>query len=186
MQLANYAATIANGGTRYKVNLIKSIRSSVDGSLVKDFKPEILEQVAMSDTDINAVKQGMKKVVDEGSAAEVFANYGIQVGGKTGTAQVGDGSNNAVFIAYAPFDEPEIAVAVVLEHGVRGTNAALVAKDIFDAYFKLIPAEPTPSPEPVSEPAEVDYGYDEDEDEDYYNGYNSYFDYDDDYDYDYD
>ena len=151
VQLANYAATIANGGTRYKVNLIKSIRSSVDGSLVKDFKPEIMEQVAMSDADIDAVKQGMKKVADEGSAAEVFANYGVQVGGKTGTAQVGDGSNNAVFIAYAPFDEPEIAVAVVLEHGVRGTNAALVAKDIFDAYFKLNQAEAAPAAEqPVS------------------------------------
>ncbi|MBR0090013.1 MAG: penicillin-binding protein, partial [Clostridia bacterium] len=152
VQLANYAATIANGGTRYKVNLIKSIRSSVDGSLVKDFKPEIMEQVAMSDADIDAVKQGMKKVADEGSAAEVFANYGVQVGGKTGTAQVGDGSNNAVFIAYAPFDEPEIAVAVVLEHGVRGTNAALVAKDIFDAYFKLNQAEAAPAAEQPAQP----------------------------------
>ena len=147
VQLANYAATIASGGTRLKVNLVKSIRSSVDGSIVKEFNPEIVDQIDMKPEDINAVKQGMKKVADEGSAAEVFANYGIQVGGKTGTAQVGDGSNNAVFIAYAPFDNPEIAVAVVLEHGVRGTNAALVAKDIFDAYFKLQPTSaPTQTP----------------------------------------
>ena len=144
VQLANYAATIANGGARYKVNLIKSIRSSVDGSAVKEFEPVIVEKIDMDWEVINAVKQGMKKVVDEGSAAEVFANYGIQVGGKTGTAQVGDGSNNAVFIAYAPFDNPQIAVSVVLEHGVRGTNAALVAKDIFDAYFNLN-AEPLPT-----------------------------------------
>ena len=148
VQLANYAATIASGGTRLKVNLVKSIRSSVDGSIVKEFNPEIVDQIDMKPEDINAVKQGMKKVADEGSAAEVFANYGIQVGGKTGTAQVGDGSNNAVFIAYAPFDNPEIAVAVVLEHGVRGTNAALVAKDIFDAYFKLQPTSaPTQTPQ---------------------------------------
>ena len=137
LQLANYAATIANGGTRYKVNLVKSVRSSVDGSVVKEFSPEVVEKVDMDADVLNAVKQGMKKVADEGSAAEVFANYGIQVGGKTGTAQVGDGSNNAVFIAYAPFDDPQIAVSVVLEHGVRGTNAAQVAKDIFDEYFKL-------------------------------------------------
>ncbi len=84
----------------------------------------------MDDEVINAVKQGMKRVVDEGSASEIFANYGIAVGGKTGTAQVGNGSNNAVFIAFAPFDDPQIAVSVVLEHGVRGTNAAQVAKDI--------------------------------------------------------
>lgn len=150
IQLANYAATIANGGTRHKVNLIKSIRSSVDGSVVKEFKPEIAETIDMDADVINAVKQGMKRVADEGSAAAFFSNYGIQVGGKTGTAQVGDGSNNAVFIAYAPFDDPQIAVAVVLEHGVRGTNAAAVAKDIFDSYFHL--AEPAETPAVTEEP----------------------------------
>ena len=146
IQLANYAATIANGGTRYKVNLIKSVRSSVDGGVVKEFNPEVIEKVDMDDEVINAVKQGMKRVVDEGSASEIFANYGIAVGGKTGTAQVGNGSNNAVFIAFAPFDDPQIAVSVVLEHGVRGTNAAQVAKDIFDKYFNLDSADTTAEP----------------------------------------
>lgn len=159
VQLANYAATIANGGTRFKVNLIKSVRSSADGSVVKEFSPEIAEKVDMDDNVLNAVKQGMKKVADEGSAAEVFANYGVAVGGKTGTAQVGDGSNNAIFIAYAPFDDPQIAVSVVLEHGVRGTNAAMVAKDIFDAYFHL-DAQPQdtskPSASPETTPAAAD------------------------------
>lgn len=145
LQLANYAATIANGGTRYKVNLIKSVRSSVDGSVVREFEPEIRESIDMDEDVLNAVKQGMKKVADEGSASEVFSNYGVQVGGKTGTAQLGNGSNNAVFIAYAPFDDPQIAVAVVLEHGVRGTNAAQVAKDIFDKYFNLN-ADQSPKP----------------------------------------
>lgn len=148
IQLANYAATIANGGTRYKVNLIKSIRSSVDGSIVREFEPEIAESINMDADVLNAVRQGMKRVADEGSASEIFANYGIQVGGKTGTAQVGNGSNNAVFIAYAPFDNPQIAVAVVLEHGVRGTNAGMVAKDIFDAYFHLGQPETTAEPTP--------------------------------------
>ncbi len=151
VQLANYAATIANGGTRYKVNLVKSVRSSVDGSVVKEFNPEIVEKIDMNEEVLNAVKQGMKKVADEGSAAEVFANYGVQVGGKTGTAQVGDGSNNAVFIAYAPFDDPQIAVSVVLEHGVRGTNAAQVAKDIFDEYFRLN-EQPAGTAAPTEEP----------------------------------
>lgn len=145
LQLANYAATIANGGTRYKVNLIKSVRSSVDGSVVREFEPEVRESIDMDEDVLNAVKQGMKKVADEGSASEVFSNYGVQVGGKTGTAQLGNGSNNAVFIAYAPFDDPQIAVAVVLEHGVRGTNAAQVAKDIFDKYFNLN-ADQSPKP----------------------------------------
>lgn len=152
VQLANYAATIANGGTRYKVNLVKSIRSSDDGSVVKEFEPEVVENIDIDDDVLNAIKQGMKRVVDEGSASEIFSGYGIQVGGKTGTAQVGDGSNNAVFIAYAPFDDPQIAVSVVLEHGVRGTNAAQVAKDIFDQYFNL--SNPQESTVPTEEPAQ--------------------------------
>lgn len=149
VQLANYAATIANGGTRYKVNLIKSIRSSVDGTVIKEFVPEAVADVRMDNKILNAVKNGMKKVVDDGSASSIFSNYAIQIGGKTGTAQVGDGSNNAIFIAYAPFDNPEIAVAVVLEHGVRGTNAGYIAKDMFDEYFdlnKITQAEETEEP----------------------------------------
>lgn len=137
VQLANYAATIANGGTRHKVNIIKSIRSSADGAVVKSFEPVVEDSIDMDSEVIAAVKNGMKKVADEGSASSIFSDYAIQIGGKTGTAQVGDGSNNAIFIAYAPFDDPQIAVAVVLEHGVRGTNGGYVAKDIFDTYFGL-------------------------------------------------
>ncbi len=144
IQLANYAATIANGGTRYKANLIKSIRSSEDGSIVKEFAPQVEEEIDLDEDVLAAIKDGMKKVVDEGSAADIFSGYAIQVGGKTGTAQVGNGSNNAVFIAYAPFNDPQIAVAVVLEHGVRGTNAGYVAKDIFDKYFNLAPQAVNP------------------------------------------
>lgn len=138
VQLANYAATIANGGTRYKVNLIKGIHSSVDGSIVKEHEPQVTEKINISDETINAVKSGMKRVVDEGSASSIFSDYPIEIGGKTGTAQVGSKvSNNAVFMAFAPFENPEIAVAVVLEHGYKGSNAAYVARDIFDEYFHL-------------------------------------------------
>ena len=135
VQIANYCATIANGGTRYKVNLISSIRSSVDGSLVEKFEPKIEEQTDISPEALAKVHEGMKKVVDEGSARSIFEGYPIQVGGKTGTAQLGTGSNNAIFMAFAPYDDPQIAVAVVLEHGVRGANAGQVARDIFDKYF---------------------------------------------------
>lgn len=146
LQLANYTATIANGGTRFKVNLIKSIRSSSNGSIIKEFIPQIEDSLDIDKDILNAVKGGMKKVADEGSAAELFANYPVNIGGKTGTAQLGNGSNNAVFIAFAPFEDPEIAVAVVLEHGVRGTNAGYVARDIFNKYFGLdAVASPSPS-----------------------------------------
>ncbi len=135
VQLANYCATLANGGTRYKVNLIDSIRSSVDGSIVAEFEPEVVEKLNVDKYTMDRIHSGMKRVVDEGSASSIFEGYPIPIGGKTGTTQLGVGANNAIFIAFAPFDKPEIAVAVVLEHGERGTNAGRVAKDVFDEYF---------------------------------------------------
>lgn len=153
VQLANYAATIANGGTHYKVNLIKSVRSSTDGTLVRESVPEIRDSIEMDADVLQSVKNGMRRVIDEGSAASVFTDYTIPIGGKTGTAQIGKGSNNAIFIAYAPFDDPQIAVSVVLEHGVRGANAANVARDIFDAYFNTA-ATPTEQPKATPETSE--------------------------------
>ncbi len=136
--LANYAATIANGGTRYRTHIIKSVHSTVDGSLVYENKPEIVSEIEISDDNLNAIKLGMLGVADEGSAKQIFNGYPISVGGKTGTAQISKkASNNALFITFAPFDKPEIAVAVVIEHGYRGANAAYVARDIYDEYFGL-------------------------------------------------
>lgn len=159
VQLANYCATIANGGTRYKVNLIDSIRSSVDGSVVEKFDPQVAEQLDISAETMDKIHDGMRKVADEGSASSIFDGYPIQIGGKTGTAQLGKGANNAIFIAFAPFDNPQIAVAVVLEHGVRGANAGLVARDIFDKYFfgsgKSAPSETDPSEEPPQETSPI-------------------------------
>lgn len=137
IQLANYIAGIANGGTRYKTHILKSVRSSVDGSTIYEPKPQIIGEVDVNPDNLEAVKQGMLGVVDEGSASAIFENYQERIGGKTGTAQIGNNvSDNALFVAFAPFDDPEIAVAVVIEHGVKGANAAYVARDIFDKYFE--------------------------------------------------
>ena len=138
LSLANYAATIANGGIRYKAHIIKSIRSTKDGAVVYEEKPTVLENVNVSEDILRTVKNGMLGVTDEGSAKQIFAGYPINVGGKTGTAQISKkSSNNALFVSFAPFDKPEIAVAVVIEHGYRGANAAYVARDIYDEYFGL-------------------------------------------------
>ena len=138
IQLANYVATIANGGTRYDVNIIKSIRSSVDNSIVMENSPTVVEKIDISDENLRAVREGMKNVGDEGSAHSIFSGYPIKIGGKTGTAQLGnDKANNAFFVAYAPYDDPEIAICVAIEQGVRGANAGYVARDLFDFYFKV-------------------------------------------------
>ncbi len=138
VQLANYVATVANGGTRYKVNLIKSIRNSRDNSIVMENQPTVAQKTEISEETLKAVKEGMKNVVDEGSAQAIFRDYPIKIGGKTGTAQLGKNvSNNAFFIAFAPFENPEIAICVAIEHGARGANSAYVARDVFDYYFKI-------------------------------------------------
>lgn len=137
IQLANYIAGIANNGTRYKTHILKSVRSSVDGSVVYEPEPEVIGTVEIAPEDMEAVKKGMLGVVEEGSASGIFDDYTVTIGGKTGTAQIGKNvSDNALFVAFAPFDEPEIAVAVVIENGAVGRNAAYVAKDIFNAYFE--------------------------------------------------
>ncbi len=139
IQLANYIAGIANGGTRYKTHILKSVRSSVDGSVIYEPKSEILGSTEISPQNLQAVKKGMLGVVEEGSASGIFDDYVVTIGGKTGTAQIGKNvSDNALFVAFAPFENPEIAVAVVIEHGAVGRNAAFVARDIFDAYFAKV------------------------------------------------
>lgn len=138
IQLANYIAAVANNGTLYKTHFIKSVRSSTDGKIVKETEKEVLNSIDVSEKTLEAVKKGMYGVVDEGSASAIFKDYPIGVGGKTGTAQVGKNkSDNALFVAFAPYDNPQIAVAVVVEKGEKGYNAAYIARDIFDEYFNL-------------------------------------------------
>ena len=110
----------------------------MDGTFVFESKPTVVENVNVSQDVLNTVKQGMLGVTDEGSAKQIFEDYPISIGGKTGTAQISKkSSNNALFVSFAPFDKPEIAVVVVIEHGYRGVNAAYVARDIYDEYFGL-------------------------------------------------
>ncbi len=138
IQLANYISTLVNGGLRFRPHIIKSIHKSTDGTEVKRTISVVEEKINMNPDNLAAVKTGMYGVVDEGSASKVFRDYDIEIGGKTGTAQGStQQSNTALFVAFAPYDKPEIAVSVVIEHGVRGVNAAGVAKDIFDEYFDL-------------------------------------------------
>lgn len=77
----------------------------------------------------------MLSVTEDGTGRGTFANYPIRVGGKTGTAQVPTGEDNSVFVAFAPYDDPEIAVSVVIEHGGHGSSSGSLVRAIFDAYF---------------------------------------------------
>ncbi len=135
LQLASYTATIANGGTRYKPHILKTIKDSETGDIIKNSMAEVSTKIDIDDKNLKAVKLGMKKVAEEGTASNVFEDFFIQVAGKTGTAEVSKGSNNGIFVAFAPYDNPQIAVAIVIEHGTGGYLAAPIAKAMFTQYF---------------------------------------------------
>lgn len=136
LQLANYTAMLANRGTQYKPHLLKSVRDPGTNEILFTETPEILNQVEYDDAYWNAVLNGMYRAAHEedGTAYSKFKDYPIKVGAKTGSAQAPGGSH-ALFVAFAPFDDPEIAVAVVVENGGQGSRITEVAKQVFDAYF---------------------------------------------------
>ena len=147
LQLASYAATIAADGERYAVHILRSVLSADNGAILQSVAPEILSEVEVDKLFYRDIKEGMLMASRYGSASYVFRNYEIPVCSKTGTAQVNlDEVNNAVFIAFAPKENPEIALAVVVENGANGYYLAEVARDIFDWYFHR-QTEPSPVPE---------------------------------------
>lgn len=135
LQLASYVSTLANEGTRYKANLISRVVPYDMSDVYVETKPTALESFTIDKSVIDAVKEGMLSVTEDGTGSTVFRNYSIKVGGKTGTSQVTGGADHSVFIAFAPFDHPEIAISVVLEHGSSTLQVTSIAKAMMDAYF---------------------------------------------------
>ena len=138
IQLVNYVATLVNGGTRYQPHLLKTVMDYTNTETYEETQPVILDQIDISETSLNAIKEGMKGVVTEdGTASSYFAGFPIQVGGKTGSAQMTNHSATGVFVSFAPYDNPEIAVCVVGEYASSGGSLAPVAIAIYDEYFGL-------------------------------------------------
>lgn len=143
LQLANYTATLANGGTHYKVTLIDKIVSYDMSETFKTTPREIVNKVSIKEKNLAAVKAGMLSVTEDGTGRAALGDYPIKVGGKTGTSQVQNKVDHSIFVAFAPFDKPEIAISVVLEHGNSGFSAGSVVRDILDAYFYAESNSPT-------------------------------------------
>jgi penicillin-binding protein 2 len=130
LQICNYIATLCNGGTRYNCHILKYAVSGDYSAIVSATQSIFLEKVNMSDLTYKTVMEGMLEVTENGTASAVFKNYEVHVGGKTGSVQVSDGTANSVFCAFAPYDNPEIAVVVIVEHGGSGNSIAPVALNI--------------------------------------------------------
>lgn len=153
LQLSAYLSTILNGGTRYSAHLLYQVRSYGGERILYQNEPKVVSEIEISDEILETVREGMRGVMDNGSAASVFSNYAIPVGGKTGTAQVSDSkSENGIMTAFAPFDNPRIVVSSVIEQGSGGTEAGYCVRDVFDYYFRDEIAAA------AAESAEEDYG----------------------------
>lgn len=135
LQLANYIATLVGGGERYDVHLLKNVRSYKDNTLLEVYDEGPVNTVEMSENTVDAVKKGMGDLVTSGSVSRYFQDCVVSAGAKTGSAQVGTTVANGVFVAFAPFENPEIAVAVVIEKGGSGSALASTAVGIINAYF---------------------------------------------------
>jgi len=138
LQLANYTAAIANGGTLYKPYLVDKI-TDVNGKTVEEFSPEVLNKVNISKKDLQTLQKGMLAVTQPGGTAySIFRSLPIKAPGKTGTSQVAGKDNHGLFVGYAPYDNPQIAAAVIVEYGGSGGGTAgVVTKEVFEAYFNL-------------------------------------------------
>ena len=136
IQLANYVSCIANGGTLYKTTLLDRVMSSDYRSVTYTNSSEILNTIDNSGGFIDILHSGMEAVVEEGTAHSYFVDYPVSVAAKTGTVQSSTTTyNNAVFVCYAPADEPEIAISVVIEKGGSGSAVVPAAKYVLDYYF---------------------------------------------------
>lgn len=137
LQLATYAATIANDGTRLKTHMISKITNYERTETLSEFgEAQVVETCGVSEENLKLVQDAMLRVsLDEnGTAYSMFGDYKVKVAAKTGTAE-NSGSDHTTFICYAPYEKPEVAIAVVIEHGARGQFSMQVAKDLLDAYF---------------------------------------------------
>ena len=134
LQLANYVATLVGGGDHYEAHLLKSAKSFDNSSVVYAYNKAPINHVDMAGSTLEAVKKGARGLAT-GSLSYVFRNCVVDVGCKTGTAETGQKLTNGCFVAFAPYDDPQIAVCVVAEQGGGGANLAPVALDIINAYF---------------------------------------------------
>lgn len=133
-QLARYVSTLANRGTSFNISLIDRITDPA-GNVIEDYTPDIQSQIELPDHVWNSIQNGMRSVITN---KPEFNNLGVSVSGKTGTAQESKTNpDHALFIAYAPAENPEISLAVRIANGYSSTNATLVGKDIITYHFNL-------------------------------------------------
>ena len=135
LQLANYIATLVGGGTRYNAHLLKSVRKYDSPTLIYLYDEPPAETISIDPANLAAVMRGMLDLTTKGSVSPYFKDCVVSAGAKTGTAQTGTSKSNSVFVCFAPYDNPQIALALVVEKGGTGGSLATTAVEIVNAYF---------------------------------------------------
>lgn len=146
VQMANYVSTLASGGKRYKVSVVDKITTPT-GEVIKEYKPELVDEIDIPEQYLQAVKDGMYRVntsPSNGTAYQSFGNFPIKVAGKTGTADFSTDEQYTIqgrlaygnYISFAPLDDPKIAIFSTIYDGKRGSEGATIHKAIYEAFFK--------------------------------------------------
>ena len=142
LQMASLISQVANGGHRFRPYLVSKIVSPTSGEVLKTFGPEELGTVPMSPKTLEAIRTGLRDVITPaGTAGYMFEGFPIPIAGKTSTAENPHGDDHGWFVAYGPYDNPTIAIAVIVEQGGYGSDsAAPIARKIMEAAFNLPPS----------------------------------------------
>jgi len=145
LQLAMATASIANNGTLYEPHIVKEIDDK-DGNAVINIRPREVNQDFIDQKNLETVREGMRMAVTGGSAIRL-KYFPVNIAGKTGTAQIGGGDDtHAWFTSYAPYEDPEIVLTILIERGGEGSAAAVpVAKEVYTKYFNIEPEQPKES-----------------------------------------
>lgn len=135
IQLARYITSVANSGNNFKLTLLNRVQNS-SGEIIERKEPELVNTTDISNSTWNAVHSGMRQVVLTGTAQKTFTNFGIEVAGKSGTAQENKlRSNHSLFVAYAPYSNPEIGISVLIPNGESTGYTAEIVRDVVSYYY---------------------------------------------------
>ncbi len=140
LQMANYTAALANGGTLWRPQLVREIRdvSGPHPIVLRSLKPQKRGELGLKPHNRDAIVEGMRRALQRRGTAFASAIPGLDIAGKTGTAQVTKTQDNSVFVCFAPADHPKIAIAVLVEKGGHGSDvAAPIARRMLNQYLKL-------------------------------------------------
>lgn len=137
LQLANYVATLVNGGNHYACHLLKEYKASDYSAVTEVYKPDLMNSIDIQPEHLDAIKKGMHDLSKTAGMARFFDDLPVEVGCKTGTAETQSkaASTNVLFVCFAPYDDPQVAMCIVAEGDDDSTALGEVAADILSQYF---------------------------------------------------